>query len=410
MSEAARRNETIRAHLPAAFAAMSDLGRRMYFPQGVPSQARDARNCAINATIGQITDGHGHAVPLPSLASHATGLPGEKVFLYAAQGGVPELRQAWRARMVARAPTRAGLPIVTAGITHGLSIVADLFVDADTTVLLPTPCWDNYQLIFDVRREGRIVPYNAVNEQGFDIDALRAALAACTGKTLLLLNVPSNPHGYTPTLAEADAILNAINTCKHPIVVVCDDAYHGMVWEDGLLPHSLFHRLSFCDPNRVLAVKLDGATKELFFFGGRVGFVTVGAEGPGAEALEDKLLGLARSTVSAAATASQHLVLSALLDENTVRQQETILADMKRRYRHLKEGLIANGVPFMPFNSAFFALIRVKEDPHAIRHRLLQEGVGVVASPDAGAVRVSYASVSDDQIPALVAALVRHAH
>ncbi len=409
MSDAQALNAAIRTHAPAAAMCMSALGKRIWFPNGIPAQAADARDCPINATIGQLTDGHKHAVPLDSLARHTSQLPAEDVYFYAPQGGRPDLRTAWRNRIVERAPTRASLPVVTSGLTHGLSIVGDLFVNPDTEVLLPVPCWGNYRLIFGVRNQGLLRPYSVIKDDGFDVEGLRTALARCTGPAVLLLNVPSNPVGYTPTLAEADAIVEVIEQSPVPLVVVCDDAYHGMVWEDGLLPHSLFHRLSHCDPQKVHAVKVDGATKELFFFGGRVGFVTFGADGEGARALENKALGLARSSISTVASPSQSLVLRALHDPTTAAQATTILANLRSRYRRLKTGLDAHNVPYLPFNSAFFALIKVRRPPDDVRRDLLAEGVGVVSAPDAGALRVSYASVADEDIDALVTALARHA-
>ena len=36
-------NETLRAHHPAAYACLSRVGRRMFFPLGIPAQAQQAR-------------------------------------------------------------------------------------------------------------------------------------------------------------------------------------------------------------------------------------------------------------------------------------------------------------------------------------------------------------------------------
>ena len=44
----------------------------------------------------------------------------------------------------------ASVPIVTSGITHGLSIVADMFVERGDLVLLPEMYWGNYNMIFGV--------------------------------------------------------------------------------------------------------------------------------------------------------------------------------------------------------------------------------------------------------------------
>jgi len=135
----------------------------------------------------------------------------------------------------------------------------------------------------------------------------------------------------------------------------------------------------------------------------------VGAEGDAADALQNKLLGLARSSISAVSSASQKLVLDALENPATETQRLEILADMRSRYKRFKAGVEAAGIPHLPFNSAFFALVKVAGAPEEVRKAMLADGVGVVSAPDAGAVRVSYASVANDQIDGLVAALARHA-
>ena len=49
-------NKTLEDQLPAAAACLSKLGRRMFFPMGIPAQAGEARSAKVNATIhvGQI--------------------------------------------------------------------------------------------------------------------------------------------------------------------------------------------------------------------------------------------------------------------------------------------------------------------------------------------------------------------
>ena len=71
MSIADALNDDLAAEFPAAFRALSRLGRRIYFPQGIPAQSADARGTRYNATIGQVTDGHGSPTPLPAIAAPA---------------------------------------------------------------------------------------------------------------------------------------------------------------------------------------------------------------------------------------------------------------------------------------------------------------------------------------------------
>ncbi len=407
-SPAEPHNEAIRRHAPAAWACLSELGRQIFFPNGVAAQAHEARGTAINATIGQCTDGAGNALTLPSMAQHVQGLSLESTFLYPPQGGHVALREAWRDRVTPRSAGPVSLPMVTAGITHGLSAIADLFAGPHADVVLPTPMWGNYPHLFWTRRGAHAVKVALSTPTGLDVAALHDCLQARTRPTLLVLNFPSNPGGWMPTAAEADQIREAIESAPVPMVVLCDDAYQDMVWEPDAIRGSLFHRLSDLSPDKALVVKVDGATKELFFFGGRVAFVCFAADGPLADALTEKVKAILRATTSATVALSQAVVLEALRSPTLAGEVESLLHVLRARYLRLKGGLEEAGLSTWPFNAAFFALVEVGGDPEAVRQALLAESVGVIAIPSAGAVRVSYASVAEHDIDTLVTALRRH--
>ena len=411
MDAATRLNNTLDSLHPAAGLALSALGRRMYFPTDIPSQSAEARQSAINATIGEVTDGAGQPLSLGVIAEHIRGLDPREVFLYAAQGGEARLRAAWMERLQRRGDVPLSLPVVTVGITHGLSVVADLFADENTDVLLPRPSWGNYRLIYGLRRGARIHTYPVTGTGGkdgggLDLDGLAAALRGVSGKGVLILNFPGNPTGYSPTLAEVRALVDLIKAQPGPLVVVLDDAYQDMSWEDGLMSRSVFYELADADPSRILAVKLDGATKEYFFFGARVGFITFGATGAAADALIDKARGVLRSSVSTVPTLSQTLVRVALSHPDTDAQRAAVLGEVKRRYQILKQTCLEQDLPTYPFNSGFFALVPVPGDPDALRRRLLAEAsVGVVSFNEFGALRLSYGSIRGEDIPPLISAI-----
>ena len=81
----------------------------------------------------------------------------------------------------------------------------------------------------------------------------------------------------------------------------------------GLPEESIFSSLCNLHEN-VLAVKVDGATKEDYVWGFRVGFITYGIKNGDAElytALENKTAGAVRGNISNAANISQTLLLTA---------------------------------------------------------------------------------------------------
>jgi repressor LexA len=59
------------------------------------------------------------------------------------------------------------------------------------------------------------------------------------------------------------------------IVALIDDAYFGLVYEAGISTESIFAKLSNLH-EKILAVKIDGATKEDYVWGFRVGFFFLG--------------------------------------------------------------------------------------------------------------------------------------
>jgi aspartate/methionine/tyrosine aminotransferase len=413
VSKPDRLNETLKQQAPAAYACLSPLGRAAFTPQGIPAQAAQASSCLYKATMGQVTDGHGHAVPLPALAGVLDGLNTEQAFLYSAQGGMPALRQAWGQRIDQRGSSvDRSLPLVTHGLTHGLSLVADLFSQPGTPVLCPFPTWGNYRGLFGLRRGAELRSWNFFSaDDDLNVSGFREALAKLDGPAIVLVNLPGNPTGCSPTLGQWNSMCEALVAHPGPLVVVCDDAYNGMVWEPGLLVASPFYDLvRDSDPDRLIAIKIDGATKELGFFGGRIGFLTFGVTGPAADVLEDKTAGLMRASISCLSGPSQAAVISALAHPEIDAQVQSLRDLLKSRYRALRQALPQlDGTCLRPrpFNAGFFALVHVSgQDADELRQKLIREySVGLIAIRSVNALRIAYGAVDAGDIPELMSRL-----
>jgi aspartate/methionine/tyrosine aminotransferase len=132
-----------------------------------------------------------------------------------------------------------------------------------------------------------------------------------------LLNFPQNPTGYTLTGDEADSIVKTLTEVAEGgtnVIAVADDAYFGLFFEDDCLKESIFARLSGVHP-RLLAVKLDGATKENYVWGLRVGLFLTGVRlirnaEQVYDALARKTAGGVRGNISNASHLSQSIVLN----------------------------------------------------------------------------------------------------
>ena len=237
---------------------------------------------------------------------------------------------------------------------------------------------------------------------------------------MVSLNFPNNPSGYTPTRAEAAAIVQALTGAAEAgsrLVVVCDDAYYGMFYDGACEVESLFGRLCQAHPN-LLAVKVDGATKEEFVWGVRVGFITFGVKNgtPAVyKALEDKTAGIIRAVVSSVTHPGQSIVLKALQDPGFRAQQSEKVAVLRKR---AEVTAVECGRPeyrdcwdVYPFNSGYFMCLRLKgADADTVRLRLLDEhGVGTIALGEAN-LRVAFSCLTEAQIPGVfqaIAAAVR---
>ncbi len=140
-------------------------------------------------------------------------------------------------------------------------------------------------------------------------------------KKVILFNFPNNPTGYTPKTKEIEMIIEVIKNSADngkKIAVLCDDAYFGLVYEKGVYSESIFSKLANIHKN-VLAIKVDGVTKEDYAWGFRIGFITFGVKG-GSEklysALADKAAGAVRRSISSACHLSQTIFLDAFKNPN----------------------------------------------------------------------------------------------
>jgi aspartate/methionine/tyrosine aminotransferase len=193
-----------------------------------------------------------------------------------------------------------------------------------------------------------------------------------------------------------------------------DDAYYGMFFDDACEKESIFGRLAKAS-NNLLAVKIDGATKEEFVWGLRVGFITFGVKNGTAgvyKALEDKTAGLIRAYVSNISNPGQSVVLKALNDPDFRKQQAEKVAVLRARAavvaQECRKPEYADCWDVYPFNSGYFMCLRLKDaDADQVRVRLLDDhGVGTIALGKRE-VRVAFSCLAEAQIPGVFSAAAK---
>ena len=398
---------------------LSRFGKRIYFPKGIVAQGNEAKKSAttFNATVG-VALADGEPMILPTIQDNLPRLSPSEAVDYAPSGGDNRLRAVWKEAMLRKNPgiheDQISLPAVVPGITSGISLAAHLFVDEDDGVVYSSLCWDNYPLIFETRAQAQCTTFSLFNEKnGLNVAGLSQALTsgARKGKVVLVLNFPHNPTGYTPTKDEAQALadeLVRVAASGLNIVVLCDDAYFGLFYDENVYPHSIFTLLHNAHEN-LLAVKIDGATKEDFVWGFRVGFLTFGALGltdDHYEAINQKVLGVIRTTISSSSRVGQTLLykeLSSLVYHGIKVKFAKVLEERFRTVKSILETrTTGKSLKALPFNSGYFMTFELTRgtSEELRRHLLRAEGIGTIAL-NGKYLRIAYSSVDNRDLRAL---------
>ena len=405
-------NEQIQATAPTVFELLSELGKRIYLPKGILSQTAEAGTKAhrFNATRA-IASADGNMMHLPVSRELVPTLPLGDIYGYAPVLGQLELRKAWKTHLLKENPSLTeatlSLPIVTSGMTHGFSLLAELFVDNEDTLILPDKIWGNYRLIFQTKAGARLQTYPFFNAaKGFNTHGFREILTNTTNeKLLVLLNFPHNPTGYAINPTEAQRIVDAIVARADTgsrILVVIDDAYAGLWYDASVMHESLFGLLVGCHPN-VMPVKIDGATKEEYAWGLRVAFISFGLGEIAMQPLEQKLSGLIRANTSGASQVSQTLILEAMKASGYAEQKQRNYEILKARA--LKAMKVASDAQYVklwevyPSHAGYFMCLNLKSgNAEKVRQRLLERhGIGTISLGETE-LRVAYSCLEESDI------------
>jgi aspartate/methionine/tyrosine aminotransferase len=414
---------------------LSDLGLSMYFPKGIVAQSAEAKQRAnrLNATIGMAYKDRA-AYALPLLMDMLPSLNSAEAVAYAPTAGNPDLRKRWKSLQIERNPGLKDIeysdPVVVAGLTSGIFQMAELFVNPGDRVIIPDMFWGNYRLIISERRQGNIDTFPFFSDQGgFNLegfaDRLKKSAAeskkygGAGGKIIILLNFPNNPTGYSPSVREAERIAEIIRERAEAgcdILTVHDDAYFGLFYDPDVYRQSLFAKCANLHKN-VLALKIDGATKEEYAWGFRVGFMSFASRGlshDDFQPLISKLMGSIRATVSNCPGISQSLILKMLEHPEYRAQKQQAEQELSARY-HIVKAILENAYQGadgatlrnilrpLPFNSGYFMAFAVNGmSAEDLRLALLDKGVGSIAIGDAY-LRVAFAAIDQDELEGLYA-------
>jgi len=412
--EAQNLNNILKSESKAIYNLLSKKGKEIYFPKGgIIAQTQAAKNTNINATIGMACFDDYSSMRLQSITS-LIDLESKDIFPYTSSFGKKELRTIWKEYIYKKNPslkTETSLPIVTNALTHGLSMASYLFIDPNDKIIVNDKFWGNYKLIFENEYFGVLDTFNTFENNSFDLNSLKIKLSQGSGKKILILNFPNNPSGYTLTKEEVKKVtsilLDSANSGNN-IIVILDDAYFGLVYKDNVFKESLFAKIADLHKN-ILAIKIDGISKEDYAWGLRIGFITFASKGlnsSGLEILENKTAGAIRGNISNVSHLSQSLILKAFNSENYEKEKKENYEILKSRFeeveRILKNDKYKKHFSTLPYNSGYFMCVELNEklDANEIREILLEKyNTGLISINNL--LRIAYSAVPKNKLQEL---------
>lgn len=399
-----------------AWNLLSDYGKRIYFPKGIAAQSAEAKQKATthNATIGMAIS-RGQAVELGSIKEQLPMLNPAEAVIYAPTGGDSALIKLWKEEIIKKNPdidpSSISNPVVTSGLTHGISLLMEMFVDAGEKVVVPDMFWGNYRLMIEERQEASIESFPFYTEdKGLNINGFIETIkkSAVNKKAVVIVNFPNNPTGYSPSKTEASELKEALVKLAgdgYKLLIVIDDAYFGLFFEEDTYKHSLFNELCSAHEN-ILAAKVDGPTKEHFVWGFRLGFITFGSKGMTSEqykVLETKLAASIRCSISNCSRPAQSILFKAISNPEHNIEKAKYEREIKERYLKIKSILALHEddpvLEPLSFNSGYFMSFKLKHgSAEDLRKKLLDEdGIGTISIQDKY-LRVAFSSVDIEDI------------
>jgi aspartate/methionine/tyrosine aminotransferase len=438
------------------YSALSEQGKRIYLPQGIFYwSGRGKREAEINGTLGSafgyennfIEGGTSEWVPLylEDIKDYST-FSVKEVVSYSKVSGLEDLISIWKKWLIKKSlygiesePRKLNKlenyitnPVVTAGLTNGIFLSSSLFLNPGEILISPNKRWGNYDNIIEKLIGAKIKSFEFFSGDQINIEGLKNAIyevSEVQEKIVLILGFPNNPTGYVPKEEELKAIIQMLKQAQRdlikPIVVLIDDAYEPYVYSNSAIKRSIFYALHEIDED-VIPIKLDGITKELLLYGGRIGFITVGLKPHWVSGevelnilkkeLDNKLSGLIRTTISNSNHFYQALVIKLFNNlgmDGIIQKRENIMNILKNRYEKINSELrkIDNSsISVDPNAGGFFLFLNI--DPERISannfadHLLRKYKVGVIPiekhQDNINGIRIAYCSIDINKIDEFV--------
>ncbi|MBY8984840.1 MAG: aminotransferase class I/II-fold pyridoxal phosphate-dependent enzyme [Candidatus Lokiarchaeota archaeon] len=438
------------------YSALSDLGKRIFLPDGIFYwSGRAKKEAEIIGTIGSafgferdFVDGGG-ADWMPCYLneiSEYSNLGIKNIVPYASIGGLNETRELWKnwvlqksqynqtkeKDLIQKLEKLITTPIITAGVTNGIFQCSSLFLNPGEFIIAPNKRWGNYDNIIQKFIGAKIKSFTFFKDQNINLESLEHAInevALVQEKVIIILNFPNNPTGYVPSKEEGKEIVSLLQkqqrNHKKPIVVIVDDAYEPYVYNSDSINRSIFYDLLQLEED-VIPIKLDGITKELLMYGGRIGFITLGLKSSWVEndqelellksEIDNKLEGFTRATISNCNHFYQALTQKLFKEkgiDKILTSRSKVKELLKKRYEKINSELAKINDPNIsidPNSGGFFLFLNLNPDKIKANefgdHLLKKYKVGIIPieklDEQINGIRIAYCSVDLPKIPELI--------
>lgn len=239
--------------------------------------------------------------------------------------GLPRLQQAIAATYDARGlPTDPDQIMVTPGALSAASIVAQAMTGPGDRVLVESPVYPNATQA--IRHSGARLTGSPVDPDGWDLDAVGAALRQSAPKLAYLIPDFQNPTGHVMT--DAQRAEYATHLRRTRTVAVVDEAHQALALEGQAMPRPF---AAFAADTITI-----GSASKSFWGGLRLGWIRSPA------GVMDRLT-RARVGMDLGAPVLEQLVLARLLAD-----AEPVLAEHRRRLREQRDRLATAVATHLP--------------------------------------------------------------
>jgi aspartate aminotransferase len=309
---------------------------------------------------------------------------------YMPNAGHPRVREAVARRLSAATglPYAASHVLMTVGAGAALNTVLKALLDPGDEVLTVAPFFAEYTFYAE-NHGGRLVVAPPKADLTPDIATLAAAITPRT--RVILLNSPNNPSGViypASTFIEIEALLARVG---RPIVVVSDEPYRTLVFDDVVPPQ--------VPPLVTRTVVATSWSKSLAIPGERIGYLAISPRMPEAAALFEACTFTSRVLGFVNAPALWQWVVAEVGD------QVVDVAPYREKRDLMYEGLTRIGYRCVKPQGAFYVFPRTPIDDDVAFVRLLaDEGVLTVPGSGFGApghIRISLTVPRDTVVRAL---------